>query len=49
MSLNASEINLIIEELDITGSYIQKIIQPDFHTLIFSIFSPGTGSTFLYP
>ena len=40
MSLNASEINLIIEELDITGSYIQKIIQPDFHTLIFSVFSP---------
>ena len=40
MSLNASEINLILEELDIAGSYIQKIIQPDFHTLIFSIFSP---------
>lgn len=40
MSLNASEINLILEELDIDGSYIQKIIQPDFHTLIFSVFSP---------
>lgn len=40
MSLNASEINLILEELDIAGSYIQKIIQPDFHTLIFSVFSP---------
>jgi len=40
MSLNASEINLIIKELDITGSYIQKIIQPDFHTLIFSVYSP---------
>ena len=40
MSLNASEINLILEELDITGSYIQKIIQPDFHTLIFSVYSP---------
>ena len=36
MSLNASEINLILDELDIAGSYIQKIIQPDFHTLIFS-------------
>ena len=40
MSLNASEINLILDELDIAGSYIQKIIQPDFHTLIFSVFSP---------
>lgn len=40
MSLNASEINLILDELDITGSYIQKIIQPDFHTLIFSVYSP---------
>ena len=40
MSLNASEINLILKELDINGSYIQKIIQPDFHTLIFSVFSP---------
>ena len=40
MSLNASEINLILDELDIVGSYIQKIIQPDFHTLIFSVFSP---------
>ena len=40
MSLNASEINLILEELDITDSYIQKIIQPDFHTLIFSVYSP---------
>ncbi|MBP5740031.1 MAG: NFACT family protein [Spirochaetia bacterium] len=40
MSLNASEINLIIEELDVEGSYIQKIIQPDFHTLIFAVYSP---------
>ncbi len=40
MSLNASEINLILDELDIAGSYIQKIIQPDFHTLIFSVYSP---------
>ena len=40
MSLNASEINLILNELDIAGSYIQKIIQPDFPTLIFSVFSP---------
>ncbi|MBQ3647530.1 MAG: NFACT family protein, partial [Spirochaetia bacterium] len=39
MSLNASEINLILDELDIAGSYIQKIIQPDFHTLIFSVYS----------
>ena len=26
MSLNASEINLILDELNIAGSYIQKII-----------------------
>ncbi|MCQ2604777.1 MAG: NFACT family protein [Spirochaetia bacterium] len=40
MSLNASEINLILQELDIRNFYIQKIIQPDFHTLIFTVYSP---------
>lgn len=39
MSLNSAEINLIIKELSPEGSYIQKIIQPDFHSLIFSVYS----------
>lgn len=39
MSLNSAEINLIIKELNPTGNYVQKIIQPDFHSLIFAIYS----------
>ncbi len=37
MSLNCNEINLILEELDIEGSFIQEIIQPGYDTLSFKI------------
>jgi len=43
MSLNWKEIDLILEELDLPGAYIQKIIQPDFQTLVFNIYHPSSG------
>ncbi len=43
MSLNWKEIDLILKELDLPGAYIQKIMQPDFQTLVCSIFHPASG------
>ncbi|MBL7006617.1 MAG: NFACT family protein, partial [Spirochaetia bacterium] len=43
MSLNWKEIDLILKELDLSGAYIQKIMQPDFQTLICNIFHPVSG------
>ncbi len=43
MSLNWQEIDLIIEELDLEGSFIQKIRQPNYHSILFDIYSPGKG------
>ena len=41
MSLNTKEIDLILSELDLPGSYIQKIVQSDFQSLNFSLYKPG--------
>ncbi|HUX20192.1 MAG TPA: NFACT family protein, partial [Spirochaetia bacterium] len=41
MSLNWKEIDCILSELDLTGSHIQRIVQPDFASLVFSIYRPG--------
>ena len=41
MSLNTKEIDLILSELDLPGSYIQKIVQSDFQSLFFSLYKPG--------
>lgn len=41
MSLNWREIDLILSELDLAGSFIQRIIQPDFSSLVLSIYRPG--------
>jgi predicted ribosome quality control (RQC) complex YloA/Tae2 family protein len=38
VSLNWKEIDLILEELDLDGSYLQRIIQPDFTTLVFELY-----------
>ncbi len=38
MSLNWKEINAVLEELDLEGSYIQKVRQPDFHSIIFDLY-----------
>ncbi|MDA3948766.1 MAG: NFACT family protein [Spirochaeta sp.] len=39
MSLNSPEIDAILTELPLTGSHIQKIIQPDFKNLYLQIYS----------
>ena len=41
MSLNTEEIDLIISELDISGFQIQKIIQPDFSSLVMILYKNG--------
>ncbi|MBI9102970.1 MAG: NFACT family protein [Spirochaetales bacterium] len=41
MSLNWKEIDQVLSELPLENSHIQKIRQPDFHTLVFDIYSPG--------
>lgn len=41
MSLNWKEIDLILEELDLENSHIQKIRQPDFKTLVLDLYKPG--------
>lgn len=41
MSLNWIEIDQVLEELPLENSHIQKIRQPDFHTLVLEIYHPG--------
>ncbi|MDZ7795161.1 MAG: NFACT family protein [Spirochaetia bacterium] len=41
MSLNWREIDLILEELHLENSSIQKIRQPDFKTLVLDLYAPG--------
>lgn len=41
MSLNWREIDLILEELALPGAFIQKILQPDFTSLLLSLYRPG--------
>lgn len=40
MSLNSPEIDQILEELDLPGQHVQKIIQSDFRNLYLQIFRP---------
>lgn len=47
MSLNSEEINLIISELDITGAMVQQIFQPDFSTLVITLYKPGEKTDLL--
>lgn len=41
MSLNWKEIDCVLSELDLPGSHIQRIVQPDFASLVLSIYRPG--------
>jgi predicted ribosome quality control (RQC) complex YloA/Tae2 family protein len=41
VSLNWKEIDAVLQELDITGSRIQKIRQPNFRELVFETYAPG--------
>lgn len=45
MSLNCNEINLILDELDIEGSFIQEIIQPGYDTLALYTYRQGNAKT----
>ena len=47
MSLNCSEINLILSELDLCGSFIQDIIQPGYDTLALYTYKEGCAKTVL--
>jgi predicted ribosome quality control (RQC) complex YloA/Tae2 family protein len=41
MSLNYKEIELVLSELEIEGSHLQKIKQPNYHTLYLEFYRPG--------
>ena len=45
MSLNCNEINLILEELDLTGAFIQEIVQPGYDMLALYTYKEGTAKT----
>ena len=47
MSLNCNEINVILNELDLEGAFIQDIIQPGFDTLAFYTYKEGCAKTVL--
>ncbi|MCR4789512.1 MAG: NFACT RNA binding domain-containing protein [Treponemataceae bacterium] len=45
MSLNCSEIDLILQELDLEGSFIQQIVQPGYDSLAFYTYKCGKSKT----
>jgi len=47
LSLNCNEINLIIDELNLEGAFIQEIIQPGYDTVAFYTYKEGTAKTLL--
>jgi len=47
MSLNCNEINLIIDELNLNGSFIQEIVQPGYDTLSFRTINKGELKTII--
>ncbi len=47
MSLNCNEINVILSELDLSGAFIQEIVQPGYDTLAFRVIKHGELSTLL--
>ncbi|MCQ2610520.1 MAG: NFACT family protein [Treponema sp.] len=47
MSLNCNEINKVLEELDVTGCFIQDVIQPGFDTLALYLYKEATPITLL--
>lgn len=47
MSLNCNEINLILKELSIEGSFIQDIIQPGYDSLALYTYRDGCAKTVL--
>ena len=47
MSLNCNEINAILDELNLAGSFIQDIIQPGYDTLALYAYKEGAAKTIL--
>ncbi len=47
MSLNCNEINLVLNELNLLGAFIQDIIQPGYDTLAFYTYKEGSAKTVL--
>jgi len=47
MSLNCNEINLILSELDLTGSFVQDIVQPGYDTIALYVYKEGAAKTIL--
>ncbi len=47
MSLNCNEINVILSELKLEGSFIQEIIQPGYDTLALYTYANGEGKTII--
>ena len=41
MSLNYKEIDVILNELDLTGMFVQEIVQPNFDSLAIYTYRPG--------
>ena len=45
MSLNCNEIDLVLNELDIEGSFIQEIVQPSYDSIALYTYKPGIPKT----
>ncbi|MCM1321850.1 MAG: NFACT family protein [Bacteroides sp.] len=45
MSLNCNEINVILSELDMAGSFIQRIVQPGFDSVALYLYKAGCART----
>ncbi len=45
MSLNCSEINIILSELDVTGAFVQEIVQPSFDSIALYTYKPASPKT----
>lgn len=47
MSLNCVEIDAILSELDLTGSFIQNIIQPSYDSLALYLYKQEATTLFI--
>ncbi len=45
MSLNCNEINLILNELNIAGTFMQEIVQPSYDSIAFYTYKPAQAKT----
>ena len=45
MSLNCNEIDIVLEELNLAGTFIQEIVQPSYDTLALYTYRPGEPKT----